>query len=152
MGKVGQFGWVELTENALDLARLRDGVADPSAGAVLIFEGTTRNRFERESVRWLEYEAWPEGALRALTEIVQETERRWPGSRCAIAHRLGRVDVGETSVVVALSGGHRDEAYAASRFVIDTLKAKVPIWKREVLANGAHWKANPEGTPLMEEE
>jgi molybdopterin synthase catalytic subunit len=152
MAKAGQCGWVELVSETLDVPRLRALVAHPSAGAVLVFEGTTRDSFENECVRWLEYEAWPEGALRALGEIIAESAQRWPGLRCAIAHRLGRVDVGETSVVVALSGGHREEAYAASRFVIDTLKAKVPIWKREVMANGAHWKANPEGTPRMEEQ
>ena len=79
-----------------------------------------------------------------MSVICDTIASRWPGSRVAMIHRIGVVDVGEASVVIAVSAPHRDEAYAASRFAIDTLKASVPIWKKEVYADGSVWKANAE--------
>jgi len=132
-----------LTENAIDpLACLRE-VESTGSGASLLFVGTTRDHFEGRAVQELAYEAYPEMAVREMEAIISEIALRWPGSRCVIVHRLGVVPAGEASVAIAVSTPHRAEAYEASRFAIDTLKKTVPIWKKEIYADGSAWKANP---------
>jgi molybdopterin synthase catalytic subunit len=97
-------------------------------------------------VERLEYEAYGGMAEREMAQIGSRIADRWPGVRVAMVHRLGVVAVGEASVVIAVSAPHRGEAYAASRFAIDELKAHVPVWKKEVYADGSVWKANAEVT------
>lgn len=132
---------VLLTEDVLDVRALEDAVRDRAHGALLTFSGVSRDDGD-PPLDALFYEAWPEVALRELENVVREAEVRWPGVRVSVAHRVGRVPVGEASVVVAVGAGHREEAYAASRFTIDTLKARVPIWKKELYAAGGRWVAN----------
>ncbi len=132
---------VLLTEAPLDVRALEDAVRAPGHGALLTFAGVARDD-GTPPLRALFYEAWSEVALRELTQVAADTTERWPTVRVAIAHRTGEVAVGEPSVVVAVGAPHRDEAYAASRFAIDTLKARVPIWKKEIYADGAAWVAN----------
>lgn len=137
----------EITQAPLRPEALIDEVADPSAGAVATFVGVTRNSFEGKRVRHLEYEAYGPMAERALERIGMEIADRWPSvTGVAIAHRLGRVEVGEASVVVAVSAPHRADALAACGFGIDRLKRELPIWKREILEGGAVWREN-EATP-----
>jgi molybdopterin synthase catalytic subunit len=94
-------------------------------------------------VEALEYEAYEEEVAPRLAGIAAETRRRWPAcGRLAMLHRVGRLAVGETSVVVAAASAHRDDAFAAARFGIDTVKATVPIWKRETWAGGEDWSVN----------
>ena len=135
---------VELTEAVIDVGVVREAVSRDEAGAVLVFEGVTRNHHDGRVVVRLEYEAYASMAKTQMSVICDTIASRWPGSRVAMIHRIGVVDVGEASVVIAVSAPHRDEAYAASRFAIDTLKASVPIWKKEVYADGSVWKANAE--------
>lgn len=135
---------VELTEAVIDVEVVREAVSRDEAGAVLVFEGVTRNHHDGRAVVRLEYEAYASMAKTQMSVICDTIASRWPGSRVAMIHRIGVVDVGEASVVIAVSAPHRDEAYAASRFAIDTLKASVPIWKKEVYADGSVWKANAE--------
>ena len=135
---------VELTEAVIDVGVVREAVSRDEAGAVLVFEGVTRNHHDGRAVVRLEYEAYASMAKTQMSVICDTIASRWPGSRVAMIHRIGVVDVGEASVVIAVSAPHRDEAYAASRFAIDTLKASVPIWKKEVYADGSVWKANAE--------
>ena len=135
---------VELTEAVIDVGVVREAVSREEAGAVLVFEGVTRNHHDGRAVVRLEYEAYASMAKTQMSVICDTIASRWPGSRVAMIHRIGVVDVGEASVVIAVSAPHRDEAYAASRFAIDTLKASVPIWKKEVYADGSVWKANAE--------
>ena len=135
---------VELTEAVIDVGVVREAVSRDEAGAVLVFEGVTRNHHDGRAVVRLEYEAYASIAKTQMSVICDTIASRWPGSRVAMIHRIGVVDVGEASVVIAVSAPHRDEAYAASRFAIDTLKASVPIWKKEVYADGSVWKANAE--------
>lgn len=132
-----------LTDQPLDVRALEDAVRDPAHGALLTFAGVSRDD-GNPPLRALFYEAWQEVALRELEAVARETVERWPGVKVAIAHRTGTVPVGEASVVVAVGAGHREEAYAASRHAIDTLKARVPIWKKEIYADGAAWVANKE--------
>ena len=133
-----------LSEGPIDTAPLRDAVAHPGAGALLIFEGVTRDHFEGREVRRLEYEAYGPMAVLEMEAIGGEVCERWPGVRVAMAHRVGLVPIGEASVVIALSAPHREAAYLGSRFAIDSLKARVPIWKKEVYVDGSSWKANKE--------
>jgi molybdopterin synthase catalytic subunit len=135
---------VELTDQPIDVRAVEAAVARPGAGALCTFQGVVRDDEDGEPVRFLDYEAYPEMALPALEDVVAETRRRWPESRAAIVHRTGRLAVGEASVVIAISAPHRAEAFAACRWAIDTLKATVPIWKKEVGSSGGAWV---EGTP-----
>jgi molybdopterin synthase catalytic subunit len=135
---------VQLTDGPIDVGVVRAAVARDEAGAVLIFEGVTRNHHDGREVRRLEYEAYPSMAESQMERICADILGRWPEVRVAMAHRIGVVAVGEASVVIAVSAPHRDEAYAASRYAIDTLKAVVPIWKKEFYADGSAWKANAE--------
>lgn len=133
---------IDLTYEKIDVSEVRNAVVHDSAGAVLIFEGTTRNHFEGKKVLELRYEAYEEMARKELRGLVHSLQVEYPTSRVAIVHRLGVVDVGETSVAIAVSAPHRDEAYTVSRKAIDRLKGTIPIWKKEMYQEGASWKAN----------
>ncbi len=131
-----------LVHDPIDVRAVRDAVAHPGAGAVLVFEGTARDSFEGRTVTRLSYEAYEEMALKSLRELGREVADRWPQARLAIVHRLGEVPVGEPTVVIAVSAPHRAEAYAASRHALEQLKARVPVWKKEHYADGEAWKPN----------
>jgi molybdopterin synthase catalytic subunit len=135
---------VFLSHDGLDEAMLRRAVTWSGAGAVLVFHGITRDHFQGRTVTRLSYEAYPGMAEAQMQSIVEEAQRRWPGVRVAIGHRLGVVPVSEASVMIAVSSPHRGDCYEASRFAIDALKARVPIWKKEHYADGSAWKANAE--------
>ncbi|PKA51429.1 Molybdopterin synthase catalytic subunit [Apostasia shenzhenica] len=128
----------------LDLARYVSFVRDPAAGAIATFEGTTRDTFEGRRVIELRYEAYVPMAARRLSEACAAARSRWPLRRLAVAHRLGVVPVGDASVFIAASAVHRADAMDACRFIIDEIKASVPIWKKEVYADGEIWKENRE--------
>lgn len=133
--------WIELSESPLPVAEVLAWVVQPGCGAVDIFCGTVRDHSEgRPGVLGLEYEAYEPLVAPRLEEIASEARRRWPDiGRLALLHRIGPLAVGETSVVVAVSTPHRDHAFEATRWCIDTLKATVPIWKREIWDGGADW-------------
>jgi molybdopterin synthase catalytic subunit len=115
-------------------------VADPSAGGTCTFVGTVRDHSSAGQVEGLEYEAWDDLAVRRLEEIAAEASATWPLCAVAIVHRTGSLQVGEASVVVAVSAAHRAEAFDACRQAIERLKQDVPIWKKEGLVTGdAHW-------------
>jgi len=130
-----------LREGPLDPEEVRRAVLDPAFGAVLVFVGVTRDRFEGREVTRLSYEAYPEMAVATMSRIGAEISERW-GGRVAIVHRLGEVPVGEASVIIAVGAPHRAECYEASRYAIDALKERAPIWKKEHYADGSAWKAN----------
>ncbi|MFI2856624.1 molybdenum cofactor biosynthesis protein MoaE [Paenibacillus sp. JSM ZJ436] len=109
-------------------------------GASLSFVGTTREMTGEMKTVTLEYEAYVPMALAEMQKIVQQIQEQWPGARCAISHRIGTVDVGEISVVIAVSAPHRDSCYDASRYAIEELKRTVPIWKKEIWEDGSEWK------------
>ena len=134
-----------LVDGPIDEASVRAAVAHPSCGAVLVFVGVSRE--DRPAghggpVRRLFYEAYAPMAEAEITRILDEARATWAGARIAVVHRVGEVPIGEASVVIAVATPHRDDAYAASRFVIDTLKRRVPIWKQEGFDDGTRWKAN----------
>ena len=131
-----------LTDGPIDVDAVRVAVSSPTAGAVLVFHGVTRDHFDGREVVRLEYQAYAEMAVAELEAIGASVAEQWPGARTAIVHRLGVVPVTEASVVIAVSTPHRAECYEASRYAIDRLKMRVPIWKREVYRDGSAWKAN----------
>lgn len=118
--------------------RLQEYVTAATHGALCLFVGQTRNHSRGRSVRFLEYDAYIPMAEKELLRVAETAEARW-NCRVAIAHRIGRVEIGEASVVVAVGAVHRAEAFEACRYCIDTLKQEVPIWKREVYVEGACW-------------
>lgn len=133
--------WLGLTEDPLPAGAAADWAVLPRCGAVVLFSGTARDHAPgREGVDRLEYEAYEEHVVPRLAEIAAEMRTRWPElGRVALLHRTGAVDVGESSVVVVASSPHRPAAFEAARFGIDTLKATVPIWKRERWSDGESW-------------
>jgi molybdopterin synthase catalytic subunit len=130
--------------NPIDLARYINYVTAPQAGAIATFSGTTRDSFEGKTVLELRYEAYKPMAIRCIKSICSSARSSWSLHSIAVAHRLGPVPVGVTSVFIAVSAVHRADALDACKFVIDEVKASVPIWKKEVYANGEVWKENSE--------
>lgn len=139
-GGVGD-AWVAVGPAPLDAEAALAFVARPDCGATVVFLGTVRDHAPgRPGVEWLEYEVPVELALPRLEAVAAGARRRWPVlGPLALLHRSGVLAVGEVSVVVAATAPHRDEAFAAARWCIDTLKATVPIWKRERWAGGTDW-------------
>ena len=130
-----------LTDAAIDVAALEVAVAGSGHGAVVTFVGRARDRADDgRAVLELEYEAYPEMAGAVLAEIVGEAERRWADCRAAVVHRVGVVPIGEAAVAIVTVAPHRSDAYEANRFVIEAIKERLPIWKRERFADGSEWK------------
>lgn len=136
--------WLGLTDAELPIGAIYDWCVRPDCGAVVLFSGTVRDHAEgRTDVQHLEYEAYEEMVVPKLDEIVAETRSRWPEvGRLVLVHRIGRLELGESSVVVCASAPHRPDAFAAARFAIDALKVSVPVWKREVWEGGSDWGTN----------
>ena len=135
----GDHPLAELTVEPIDLGRLIARVADPGAGAIATFLGTVRNVARGREVLWLDYEAFDEMAVLELERVARRVTEENGCIRTAIAHRTGRLEVGEASVAVAVSAAHRAAALTACQQAIDTLKQTVPIWKKERYADGEEW-------------
>ncbi|MGB0113454.1 MAG: molybdenum cofactor biosynthesis protein MoaE [Ilumatobacteraceae bacterium] len=133
--------WFGLTETELPISAAYEWAVRPQCGAVVLFSGTIRDHAEgREGVEHLTYEAYEEQVVSRFGDIGAELRRRWPDvGRVVLIHRVGRVEVGESSVVAVVSAPHRPEAFDAARFAIDAVKESAPIWKHEVWAGGADW-------------
>ncbi len=130
----------EITPESISVDEVVARLADPSNGAIVTFVGVVRGETDGRTVRYLEYEAYPEMAEEQLRQIGEEIREWWTSIRqVAIVHRVGRLEVGETAVVIALSAAHRSEMFDALHHAIDRLKEIVPIWKKEVWANGEEW-------------
>ncbi|MEX2114412.1 MAG: molybdenum cofactor biosynthesis protein MoaE [Pirellulales bacterium] len=127
---------VDITSQPIDTEALLRHVASNNAGAVVLFLGTTREHTAGRRTASLDYECYPEMAHDKLAELVTEARRRWPLEGCAVVHRVGHVPLGEASVAVAVSTPHRQAAFEAGQWLIDTLKQVVPIWKKENWADG----------------
>lgn len=128
-----------LREAPLSLAEVVAAVEHRDAGGITTFTGNVREHSRGKLVRWLEYEAYAPMAVAKMDEIALAIEAEIPGARVAVQHRIGRLEIGETAVVIAASAPHRDEAFRACRAVIERLKADVPIWKKEVDSEGQAW-------------
>jgi molybdopterin converting factor subunit 1 len=129
----------EVTTDPLDARRIEAAVAHRGAGGICTFTGVVRDSSRGRSVTHLEYEAYAEMATGEMRKIAAEIAERWPEARVAMAHRTGRLEVGEASVVVSASCPHRAQAFEACRWGIDRLKESVPIWKKEHATDGTYW-------------
>jgi molybdopterin synthase catalytic subunit len=131
--------WVDLTGSAIDAAGVMERVTHAGAGAVDAFIGLVRDHNDGRAVSLLEYEAYAPMAIAEMQRICAEIEAEMPGVRVAVAHRTGSLSVGDAAVVCAASAAHRGEAFVACRRLIDAIKHRVPIWKREHGPDGAYW-------------
>ena len=128
-----------LSQDPLDEAEIVKRVSARDTGGIVTFVGTVRDHARGHAIEFLEYEAYPEMAEREMEKIADEAAARWPGTRVAMAHRVGHLEIGDAAVVIAACAPHRAEAFEACRFAIDTLKVTVPIWKKEVAVDGEYW-------------
>jgi molybdopterin synthase catalytic subunit len=130
---------IKIVQGPIDFDEVLDSVKSPEAGAIDVFIGTTRNHSDGRKVLSLEYEAYEPMAIKLMEAVGVEARCRWGIDRLCIVHRVGKVEVGDASVVIAVSAAHRREAFEACRYVIDTLKRDIPIWKNEVFSDGEVW-------------
>ena len=145
---------VAITTAPLDVQALAAAVSGDGDGAVVTFAGLVRDHNLGRRVLFLEYEAYEPLAVKALERIVTEAGEAWPGTRVAVQHRIGRLQIGEASVAIAAASAHRGDAYAACRYTIERVKQIVPIWKREHFEGGDVWlegaTADPENEAARE--
>ncbi len=134
-----------LTTDKIDTQALVDRVTTPAAGAVVLFVGTTREFTNGRQTASLDYECYEEMAKKKLSEIEQQARERWDIVDCAIVHRLGHVPLAEASIAIAVSSAHRAVSFEAGRWLIDTIKEEVPIWKKENWADGTTEWVHPSG-------
>ena len=139
-----------LVHNPIDADALIDHVRTGGDGAIVTFDGCVRNQSHGRPTLYLDYEAYESMALAKMQEIAAEVRAKFAIDRVAIAHRLGRLEIGETSVFIAVSAPHRAAAFDACRYAIDTLKRSVPIWKKEYFEDGAVW-ADGELPPIPQD-
>jgi molybdopterin synthase catalytic subunit len=130
---------ITLSETALDVQQIIQAATRLKAGAINAFVGTVRDNAKGKEVLRLEYEAYEPMAIAEIKKIVDAASAKWPLQGYAISHRVGVLKPGEVAVVVAVSTPHRADSFAACEYIIDTLKATVPIWKKEVLEDGEEW-------------
>ena len=136
----------------IDLEGLRHRVQHEKAGAVLIFCGDIRNHSQKNKVSFLEYEAHESMALKQISYVVKEAKRKWQLHKVEVIHRLGKLAVKDCSIAIAVSTSHRAEAYEASRYIIDTIKQTVPIWKKEYFLDGiSKWSEGCEATSVIKD-
>ena len=141
-----------ITDEPLDPEATTSLVTRSSNGAVVTFLGVTRDTTADRRVLHLEYEAYRPMADKKLAEIAREVSAEWPVEDVAIAHRVGRLEIGDVSLVVAVASPHRRDAFAASQYVVDRIKQTVPIWKKEFFEGGEVWVESPEDVALRERE
>ena len=132
--------WIEVTTEPLSERAVARAVEDPGAGGIALFSGVVRDQTGGRRVKFLEYEAHVPMAVAKMREIAGAIRERWPATaRVALVHRIGRLEIGESSVMIGVSSPHRGPAFDACRFAIDTLKETVPIWKKEHFEDGEVW-------------
>lgn len=130
---------LKITPAPLNFQECLDQVATPQSGGIDVFIGTVRNVTAGKEVVRLEFEAYEPMAIREMQKIANTAVDRWPLHAVAVHHRVGLLEVGETAVIIAVSAAHRDAAFEACRYIIDTLKQTVPIWKKEIFHDGEVW-------------
>lgn len=144
-----------LTRERIDAEKLVAEAKAAEDGAVVVFDGIVRNHSRGRQTLYLDYEAYEEMALKQMRELASAARERFGVRHVMLAHRLGRLGIGETSVLIVVASAHRAAAYEASRWIIDTLKKTVPIWKKETFADGAVWADGepfPEGVGMGDSE
>jgi molybdopterin synthase catalytic subunit len=139
----------EIIAAPIEIERLVAKVASPRAGAIATFLGVVRDNSLGRKVRYLLYEAYPPMAIKEMERIEREVRSRWNIEKMAITHRIGRLEIGEASVAIAVSSSHRREGIEACHFAIDRLKQTVPVWKKEYWEGGEVWIENKEGSTII---
>ena len=129
----------EVTRDPIDSQDLQNDLVRDAVGAVVTFLGVVRKFSKGKTVVRLEYDAYDEMAVKKLREIGQEMRERWPIEDVAIRHRVGRMEIGEVSLVVVVVSAHRADAFAAAQYAVDRIKQIVPVWKKEVFEDGEVW-------------
>jgi molybdopterin synthase catalytic subunit len=132
---------IQLLTTPLDAATCQQWVAAPDKGGLVLFVGTVRNHTQGKEVLRLDFEAYEPMAISEMRKIAVSIIERWPESKIAIHHRTGQLAIGDIAVVIAVGTAHREAAFAACQYAIDTLKQTVPIWKKEIFADGEVWVA-----------
>jgi len=132
---------IKLSVSTLNVQECVDWVMSPETGGIDIFIGTVRNATKGKAVMRLAFEAYDKMAIAEMEKIAQQTLAKWPVQKVLIHHRTGVLQIGEVPVIVAVSAAHRDAAFEACRYIIDTLKQNVPIWKKEIFDDGEVWVA-----------
>jgi molybdopterin synthase catalytic subunit len=138
---------VGITEQPLNSDRVLQKMSSPRAGAVVFFLGITREFTDSRQTAWLEYDCYRAMAEQKLAELEQAARARWPVVDCTLLHRVGRVELGEASVLVAVSTPHRQDAFQAAEWLMDTIKQEVPIWKKEHWTDGSSQWVHPGALP-----
>ena len=141
---------IDITYDALDSGAISARVTQPTDGAIVTFVGVTRNHTGDRNVLYLEYEAYRPMADNMLAQVAEEMKAKWPVGEVAISHRLGRLAIGEASLVVAVAASHRKEAFEACQYSIDRIKKIVPIWKKEFFEGGEVWVGSQEDAGVDE--
>lgn len=132
----------EIVDVPIEVSEVVRKVESRNAGATVVFLGTVRELTNGKRTLSLEYEAYPSMAVRKLADIGEEISNRWPSLKVAITHRIGRLDISEVAVVIAVSSPHRKAAYEANEYAIERIKEIVPIWKKEHWDDGSKWIGN----------
>ena len=136
-----------LTRHPLDIKDLLAAVQSPERGGTCVFLGTVRTD---NGVTAIDYSAYEAMAVEEITRILGDAQNRWPDARVMLQHRLGVIPAGEASIAIAAAAAHRDEAFAACRYVIEEVKKRLPIWKKEMHADGTATWVDPSGRPVAE--
>jgi len=132
---------IQILSTPLNIQSATDWVISPESGGIDVFIGTVRNATKGKTVLRLEFEAYEPMAISEMEKIVKEAAEKWPVQKVLIHHRVGVLEVGEVPVIIAVSAAHRAAAFDACRYIIDTLKQTVPIWKKEIFEDGEVWVA-----------
>ena len=149
----------EIVDQAINIEEVKEKVVSRNAGAITLFIGTVRELTKGKKTLHLEYQAYPAMAIKMLEQISKEMQERWPDVKVAISHRVGRLEITDIAVVIAVSSPHRKVAYEANEYAIDRIKQIVPIWKKEFWEDGTEWIGDqlenvpyPEGAPAAKED
>lgn len=141
---------IRVTEEELQIAEAVAAVTSPAAGAINVFLGVVRSSNLGRQVHYLEYDAYPAMAEKVMRDVAQEALERFELEDCAVIHRTGRLEIGETSLLIAVSCGHRAQSFAAGHWLVDEIKKRVPVWKKEVWEDGESWIEGPESLGMQQ--
>ncbi len=141
---------IRVTPDELNPGEAIAAVASPAAGAINVFLGVVRDNNLGRKVQYLEYDAYPSMAEKVMRELAGEAKERFGLEECAVLHRTGRLEIGETSLLIAVSCGHRAESFEAGHWLVNEIKKKVPVWKKEVWEDGEAWIEGPESLGMQQ--
>ena len=141
---------IRVTPDELDTVEAIQTVGSPAAGAINVFLGVVRDNNLGRKVQYLEYDAYPSMAEKVMRELAEEAKERFGLEDCAVLHRTGRLEIGEASLLIAVSCGHRSASFEAGHWLVNEVKKKVPVWKKEVWEDGEAWIEGPESLGIQQ--